>query len=171
MSTTRRVFLRNSALAVVGTAAVPSFLARAALGAAQPGVRTKRLVVIFHARRRRRLEHRRSLTPSRNITPCGRASIFHARPCSISMDFLACTLRSHLSSRSGSNVNSRLCTPPDRLTPAAPTSMRRISWRPALRASSPQKMDGSTARCATCRIRRRKRRSRPSPWVRRSRAF
>ncbi|MGD0164517.1 MAG: hypothetical protein ABSB39_18770, partial [Candidatus Sulfotelmatobacter sp.] len=34
MSITRRVFLRNSALAVVGTAAVPSFLARAAWGAA-----------------------------------------------------------------------------------------------------------------------------------------
>src|SRR3984885_8026387 len=47
MSITRRVFLRNSALAVVGTAAVPSFLARAAFGAAEPGIRTKRLVVIF----------------------------------------------------------------------------------------------------------------------------
>src|SRR6204780_4377593 len=47
MPITRRVFLRNSALAVVGTAAVPSFLARAALGAAEPGMRTKRLVVIF----------------------------------------------------------------------------------------------------------------------------
>jgi uncharacterized protein (DUF1501 family) len=47
MSITRRVFLRNSALAVVGTAAVPSFLARAAWGAAQPSTRTKRLVVIF----------------------------------------------------------------------------------------------------------------------------
>jgi uncharacterized protein (DUF1501 family) len=47
MSITRRVFLRNSALAVVGTAAVPSFLARAASGAATPGVRPKRLVVIF----------------------------------------------------------------------------------------------------------------------------
>src|ERR1700685_2285221 len=47
MSITRRVFLRNSALAVVGTAAVPSFLARAAMGAAEPGVRPKRLVVIF----------------------------------------------------------------------------------------------------------------------------
>src|SRR5271154_6487665 len=47
MSITRRVFLRNSALAVVGTAAVPSFLARAAWGAADTGTRTKRLVVIF----------------------------------------------------------------------------------------------------------------------------
>lgn len=47
MSITRRVFLHNSALAVVGTAAVPSFLARAAVGAAEPGTRNKRLVVIF----------------------------------------------------------------------------------------------------------------------------
>ncbi len=44
---TRRIFLRNSALAVVGTAAVPTFLTRAALGAIEPGARTKRLVVIF----------------------------------------------------------------------------------------------------------------------------
>jgi uncharacterized protein (DUF1501 family) len=44
---TRRVFLRNSALAVVGTAAVPGFLTRAAFGAAENGGRTKRLVVIF----------------------------------------------------------------------------------------------------------------------------
>jgi uncharacterized protein (DUF1501 family) len=44
---TRRIFLRNGALAVVGTTALPSFLTRAALGATEPGVRTKRLVVIF----------------------------------------------------------------------------------------------------------------------------
>jgi uncharacterized protein (DUF1501 family) len=47
MSITRRIFLRNSALAVVGTAAVPSFLTRAAFGAVEAGGRTKRLVVIF----------------------------------------------------------------------------------------------------------------------------
>jgi uncharacterized protein (DUF1501 family) len=48
MSITRRIFLRNSGLAVVGTAAVPGFLTRAAFGAAQvTGGRTKRLVVIF----------------------------------------------------------------------------------------------------------------------------
>lgn len=46
MSITRRVFLRNSALAVVGTAALPSFLTRAALGAEPVGT-NKRLVVIF----------------------------------------------------------------------------------------------------------------------------
>jgi uncharacterized protein (DUF1501 family) len=47
MSITRRVFLRNSALAVVGTTAIPSFLTRAAFGAVEPGSRPKRLVVIF----------------------------------------------------------------------------------------------------------------------------
>jgi uncharacterized protein (DUF1501 family) len=47
MSITRRIFLRNSALAVVGTAAVPSFLTRAAFGAVEGPLRNKRLVVIF----------------------------------------------------------------------------------------------------------------------------
>ncbi len=47
MSITRRIFLRNSALAVVGTAAIPSFLTRAAYGAVASGSRSKRLVVIF----------------------------------------------------------------------------------------------------------------------------
>jgi len=47
MSITRRIFLCNSALAVVGTASVPSFLTRAAFGAVDAGVRNKRLVVIF----------------------------------------------------------------------------------------------------------------------------
>jgi uncharacterized protein (DUF1501 family) len=46
MSITRRIFLRNSALAVVGTSAVPTFLTRAAFGAVA-GTSTKRLVVIF----------------------------------------------------------------------------------------------------------------------------
>jgi uncharacterized protein (DUF1501 family) len=43
----RRIFLRNSAITLVGTTAVPAFLRRAAFGAEQPGARTKRLVVIF----------------------------------------------------------------------------------------------------------------------------
>ncbi len=47
MPITRRVFIRNSGLAIVGTAAIPSFLARAAWGSADAGTRTKRLVVIF----------------------------------------------------------------------------------------------------------------------------
>ncbi len=46
MSITRRVFLRNSTLAVVGTAAIPAFLTRGAY-AAESGGKNKRLVVIF----------------------------------------------------------------------------------------------------------------------------
>ena len=44
---TRRIFLRNSALAIVGAATIPAFLRRAAFGAVATGSRTKRLVVLF----------------------------------------------------------------------------------------------------------------------------
>src|SRR5450755_160995 len=47
MPITRRVFLRNSAMAVVGTAAIPAFLTRAAYGAQTLTGKTKQLVVIF----------------------------------------------------------------------------------------------------------------------------
>ena len=47
MAITRRIFLRNSALAIVGTAAIPAFLTRAAYGTEEPGTKNKRLVVIF----------------------------------------------------------------------------------------------------------------------------
>src|ERR1051325_7082773 len=47
MSITRRIFLRNSTLAVVGTATIPSFLTRAAFGATDAGTGNKRFVVIF----------------------------------------------------------------------------------------------------------------------------
>ena len=48
MAITRRIFMRNSALAVVGTAAVPCFLPRAAFGAIDPSSnRPKRLVILF----------------------------------------------------------------------------------------------------------------------------
>jgi uncharacterized protein (DUF1501 family) len=47
MSLTRRAFLQGGAMAVIGTAAIPSFLTRAAFGAVSPSGRNKRLVVIF----------------------------------------------------------------------------------------------------------------------------
>ncbi len=47
MSITRRVFMRNGAMAVIGTAAVPSFLQRAAFAADQSTSGKKRLVVVF----------------------------------------------------------------------------------------------------------------------------
>ena len=47
MSITRRVFLRNGGLAVIGTTAIPAFLTRAACAAESLGAKNKRLVVIF----------------------------------------------------------------------------------------------------------------------------
>ena len=58
MSITRRIFLRNSALAVVGTAAVPSFLTRAAFGAVETAGAQQASGRHFPARRRRWTEHR-----------------------------------------------------------------------------------------------------------------
>jgi uncharacterized protein (DUF1501 family) len=71
MSITRRIFLRNGALSVVGTAALPSFLARAAYGAGDPGIRNKRLVVIFQ----------RGAADGLNIVvPHGEAAYYSMRP-------------------------------------------------------------------------------------------
>jgi uncharacterized protein (DUF1501 family) len=47
MPTTRRVFLKSGALAVVGTAAVPSFLTRAVFAEGLATARRKRLVIVF----------------------------------------------------------------------------------------------------------------------------
>ena len=47
MSITRRVFLKNGALALVATTAIPSFLTRAVRGLETSGTRRKRLVVLF----------------------------------------------------------------------------------------------------------------------------
>jgi uncharacterized protein (DUF1501 family) len=47
MPITRRVFLRNGGLAVIGTAAIPAFLTRAAYAAQSMTTKNKRLVVIF----------------------------------------------------------------------------------------------------------------------------
>src|SRR6201984_151828 len=71
MSITRRIFLRSGALAVVGTTALPSFLPPASFGAEQPGVRTKRLVVIFQ----------RGAADGLNIVvPHGEAAYYSMRP-------------------------------------------------------------------------------------------
>jgi uncharacterized protein (DUF1501 family) len=71
MSITRRIFLRNSALAVVGTTAVPSFLTRAAFGAIESGLGNKRLVVIFQ----------RGAADGLNIVvPHGEAQYYTMRP-------------------------------------------------------------------------------------------
>src|SRR5229473_1917154 len=47
MSITRRVFLKNGALAIVGTSIVPSFLTRAVYAAETAAPGRKRLIVLF----------------------------------------------------------------------------------------------------------------------------
>ena len=47
MSITRRIFLKNGALALVATTAIPSFLTRTVWGVETSGTRRKRLVVLF----------------------------------------------------------------------------------------------------------------------------
>jgi uncharacterized protein (DUF1501 family) len=71
MSITRRVFLRNGALAVVGTTAIPVFLTRAAHGAETAAGKSKRLVVIFQ----------RGAADGLNIVvPHGESSYYAMRP-------------------------------------------------------------------------------------------
>lgn len=70
MSITRRIFLKNSALALVSTAAVPSFLTRAVYGSTLPAGK-KRLVVIFQ----------RGAADGLNIVvPYGEADYYAMRP-------------------------------------------------------------------------------------------
>ncbi|MBV9343233.1 MAG: DUF1501 domain-containing protein, partial [Acidobacteria bacterium] len=68
---TRRVFLRNHALTIIGTSVVPAFLRRAAFGATEGGVRGRRLVVIFQ----------RGAADGLNIVvPHGEAAYYAMRP-------------------------------------------------------------------------------------------
>jgi uncharacterized protein (DUF1501 family) len=70
MAITRRVFLQSGAMAVVGTAALPSFLTRAAFGAEINGGR-KKLVVLFQ----------RGAADGLNIVvPHGEAAYYQMRP-------------------------------------------------------------------------------------------
>ena len=130
MSITRRVFLRNSALAVVGTAAVPAFLTRAAFGAVEAAGRTKRLVVIFQ----------RGAADGLNIVvPHGEPSYYAMRPSIniprnrvIDLDgFFG--LHPALSSFQPLWQQGHLAIVHAAGSPTrhAPISMRRISWSPA----------------------------------------
>jgi uncharacterized protein (DUF1501 family) len=68
---TRRIFVQNSALTAIGTAAIPWFLRRAAYAAQTPGRRAKRLVVIFQ----------RGAADGLNIVvPHGEAAYYAMRP-------------------------------------------------------------------------------------------
>ena len=71
MSITRRAFLKGSAMAVVGTAAIPQFLARAGFGAADSSLANKRLIVVFQ----------RGAADGLNIVvPHGEAAYYSLRP-------------------------------------------------------------------------------------------
>ena len=58
MSITRRVFLKNGALAIVGTSVVPSFLTRAVYAAETAAPGAKRLIVLFQRGAADGSEHR-----------------------------------------------------------------------------------------------------------------
>jgi len=133
MPITRRVFLCNSALAVVGTAALPAFLTRAANASVESGSRNKRLVVIFQ----------RGAADGLNIVvPHGEQSyyamrpsiIFRATQSSISMAFSGYIPRSRRFSRCGSRVIWQSCTLLARPIPHARILMRRILWSPVRQA-------------------------------------
>ena len=72
MSITRRVFLKNGALAIVGTSIVPSFLTRAVYAAENAaGAGTKRLVVLFQ---------RGAADGLNMVVPHGEAAYYSMRP-------------------------------------------------------------------------------------------
>jgi len=71
MSITRRAFLKGGAMAVVGTAAIPHFLARAAFGTTDSSLANKRLIVVFQ----------RGAADGLNIVvPHGEAAYYFLRP-------------------------------------------------------------------------------------------
>lgn len=71
MAFSRRVFLKNGALAVVGTSAIPSFLTRSVLAQATVAARGKKLVVIFQ----------RGAADGLNVVvPYGESNYYSARP-------------------------------------------------------------------------------------------
>jgi len=71
MSITRRVFLKNGALALVATTAIPSFLTRTVWGTETSGARGKRLVVLFQ----------RGAADGLNIVvPHGESAYYQMRP-------------------------------------------------------------------------------------------
>ncbi len=117
MSITRRVFLHNSALAVVGTAAVPSFLTRAAFGAVEAGSAQPAAGRHLPARRRGWAEHRGAARRAAVLRHAAHASTFHESRCSISTASSDCIRRCRRFSRSGSRVISPSCMPPVRPIP------------------------------------------------------
>ena len=130
MSITRRVFLKNGALAIVGTSVVPSFLTRAVYAAETAAPGKKRLIVLFQ----------RGAADGLNIVvPHGEQAYYNMRPSIaiprqsvIDLDgFFGLHPSMSLSSRCGTRSISPSCMPRVRRTTRAPTLTRRTTWNQA----------------------------------------
>ena len=134
MPITRRIFMRNSALAVVGTAAVPSFLTRAAFGAVGASSNhPKRLVILFQ----------RGAADGLNIVVPHHESAYYAMRPTINIPrnqvldldgFFGLHRRWRRFSCCGSRSISQSCMRQARLIQRARTSTHRTLWSRALRA-------------------------------------
>jgi uncharacterized protein (DUF1501 family) len=134
MQTNRRFFLRNGALAIAGTTAIPSFLVRSVMAEAAPASPGRRLVVIFQ----------RGAADGLNVVVPYREKNYYAmRPGIAIPDNQVIDLDGFFglhpslapSSRSTTRAISPSSTPPARPTCPAPTSTRRTTWSPARPAS------------------------------------
>ena len=145
MQMNRRFFLHKGALAIAGTAAIPSFLVRSVM--AEPATSRRRLVVVFQ---RGAADGLNIVVPYQGeelLLDAALASYPQKIRLSISMASSDCILRWRRSSRCTTRDISPSCTPPARPTLRAPTSTRRTTWRAVRRASKARRMAGSTAPC------------------------
>ena len=145
----RRYFMKQGGIAMVGLSTVPAFSAtRHCLHALSREEAARRP---FPARRRRRTQHRCAIRRAKLLPHAPQLSRFRSRvaaiatPLSISTASLACILLSLLSRRSSPAIIWQLFTPPARPIPRVPISTRRIIWSPVRPASKPPKMAGSIA--------------------------
>ena len=134
--TSRRIFLKSGAMAMLSLGFAPSFLGRAA---AAVGARRKLLIAIFQ---------RGAVDGLNMVVPYGEADYYRLRPTiaipqpgrdvrarrSISTGSSVCIRRWRRSSRCGTTVRSPSSTRADRPTTRARISTRRTTWsrrRPA----------------------------------------
>ena len=146
--TSRRVFLKNGAFALVSLGFAPSFLARTAF-AAGAAARAKRLIAIFQ---------RGAVDGLNMVVPFGDKEYYRARPSiaiqrpgapepeltapSISTASLDSIPGCSRSSRSGTRGSWPSSTPADRPTTPARTSTRRTTWNRPRRASRARRTAG-----------------------------
>ncbi len=135
MAVSRRAFLKNGGIAMIGMSTLPAFLQRAIAATAAPS--GKKLVVLFQ----------RGAADGLNIVvPFGEPNYYRIRPSiaisaapapaprvsrlisTASSVFIPASCRSCRCFRKG---NSPSCTPPARRTQRARISMHRTTWSPA----------------------------------------